>query len=113
MDNFFFGIQSLSFELIEFVRQMFAFKFLWGFLVGYFIATLIAAYVSSEENPIQIPKLLFIDKAKNFQKKFQKKNQVYTQSFQQFSKQIDQLKTIFSFFGIFIFIFLTYVFIRS
>ncbi len=102
MDNFFFGLQSVSYGTIDMARQITKYQLFWGFTLGFVVSTVVHGFLLTD-NPKDVPLMVLRDKATSFQKiHTREEGKPYKQSFHQYSKNVIQLKTMFALGGLFI-----------
>lgn len=95
MKNFFWGLQAIVENFFFFSRQLSQYQLFWGFVVGFFVATLFYGFLITD-SPKQVPAVLFHDSSSSFQKLYQRKEgQPYATSFYDFSKKANRVKTSF------------------
>lgn len=96
MDNFILGIQALAYGINLTIGTILQLELFWGFAIGFFVSTLIHAFLISE-HPRNIPKLLFYDIGTSFQQlSHRAKNGTYTSSFSHFMHMAETVKLLFA-----------------
>jgi hypothetical protein len=95
-DNFFLGLQGTSASLIDSVRLVTKYELFWGFMLGFFVSTLMHGFMMTN-HPKNVPTMLFHDNATSFQKMYARDdNAPYKQSFTAHAEDVKKLKTMFA-----------------
>lgn len=95
MENFVYGIQSITQGLSTTITIIGSYQLFWGFAVGFFISTLVHMFLITD-NPRHVPAMLMYDKGTSFQKvNAMTEEGMYKVSYTQFAKTVDKVKFVF------------------
>ena len=95
VDNFFFGIQAALGSVVETLRVVSRYQLFLGFIVGFAVASVIHAILSSEHIR-HVPAMVLSDPSKSFQTVYPAgHNGSFDHSFTNYAKNVQNLKTIF------------------
>lgn len=95
MENFIFGIQSLTTGMAQAILSVSQYSLFWGFAFGFFVSTLMHGFLITE-NPRQVPSMLLRSSAKGFEQ-LHKKGQsgAYEVSYAGYMKKASHVKFVF------------------
>jgi len=65
--NFIFGLVAVSKSLLLQIMELGQYQIVWGFFLGFFVATLLYVFIITE-NPRHVPMILFGEKQASFEK---------------------------------------------
>ena len=100
LDNFFFGLQSVSHGAIDLARLITKFELFWGFTLGFIVSTLVHGVLMTD-NPRDVPSMVLQDKATSFQKIYDRQEgDSYKQSFHSYSQNVNKMKLTFALAGL-------------
>ncbi|OGY85754.1 MAG: hypothetical protein A2233_02845 [Candidatus Kerfeldbacteria bacterium RIFOXYA2_FULL_38_24] len=96
MNNFILGIVAIVHGISNNVNQLVKFQLFWGFALGFFISTLVHAFLITD-NPKHLPAMIFYDQSKSFEKiSSRSKNGTYEVSFKRFVVTVNKVKFVFA-----------------
>lgn len=106
VDNFFFGIQAALASLMDMLRIISTYQMFIGFIIGFFVASVIHAILTTERAS-QLPSMILRDPAVSFSKVYPAAaDGTFPQSYVNYSGNVQRMKTVFYASGIFIIILL-------
>jgi len=97
MENFLYGLKAIFKEFGFLAQEAAQQQLFWGFGLGFLVATIIHGFLITD-HPKEVPRLLFGDAAKNFERLHQKADSgAYQVSYHDFVKRSNRVKGIFAF----------------
>lgn len=95
MENFIFGIQSITTGMAQSIISVSQYSLFWGFGFGFFVSTLMHAFLITD-NPRQVPSMLLRSPAKGFEQLHEKgQSGTYEVSYSSYMKKATHVKFVF------------------
>lgn len=95
MDNFIYGLKAVWESGSVLLNQMIKYQVFWGFLIGFFAATMVYGFLMTE-HPRQVASVLFQEKSKSFERWGKRRDDgTFSESFYAFSQKAERIKAAF------------------
>jgi hypothetical protein len=93
MDNFLYGLEAILTNSWRSMIQLTQYQLFWGFAIGFFMSTLVHAFLATE-NPKQAAAMVLQKKENSFQSIHNKNmTEEHLEHFDAHSQQVDQIRS--------------------
>ena len=95
MSNFILGIEADIYNLDSLIHMIIQYQLFWGFAIGFFVATLVYAFIISD-HPRHVPIILMHKPADSFRKIYGLEKEGNEHHFSFYEKMANSIRWIFS-----------------
>ncbi len=95
LNNFFFGLQSLATNILEFGRQLSNYELFWGFSIGFLVSTMVHVFLLSEDRRYACGMILK-KRLQSFEHRYPPEERLNApQLFEEHNERVTQLRSTF------------------